>query len=42
MYMNGPPEGGGDRKFRWTRMIKAKIDLDDFDLKIAKQVFKLQ
>ena len=20
MYMNGPPEGGGDRKFRWTRM----------------------
>jgi len=20
MYMNGAPEGGGDRKFRWTRM----------------------
>ena len=20
MYMNGPPEGGGDRKFRWPHM----------------------
>ena len=22
MYMNGPPEGGGDRKFRWPRMLQ--------------------
>ena len=34
MYMNGPPEGGGDRKFRWTHMIKR-------DLPVLSQIFHM-